>query len=82
MGGVDNKITVVFGWLFGRSLLLLLLRASLGGGCCGLVASGVVDESGVQACFLDAGSVCALPTLCFLSVLAVLVRNGSNRARG
>lgn len=50
--------------------------------CCGLVASGVVDESGVQACFLDAGSVCALPTLCFLSVLAVLVRNGSNRARG
>lgn len=32
MGGVDNKITVVFGWLFGRSLLLLLLRASLGGG--------------------------------------------------
>ena len=35
MGGVDNKITVVFCWLFGHSLLLLLLlllRASLGGG--------------------------------------------------
>lgn len=52
---------------------------SLGGcGGCGVVASGVVGEAGVQAFFVSAGSGVHHRPL----VLLLLVRDGSSRARG